>query len=399
MPRRLRIALLIGASRQYRRDLLCGIAAYARVHGPWTFYHEEQIVDNARPAWLKNWRGDGVLARIESRKLLDQIAAMNIPTVDLLGLHNAAGIASFDNDTMAVARMTADHFLERGFEHFAYCGLSGVHYSDNARDSLVEYLDQRGHSVAIYSPPKSARGSKSAEHVMASAVEAKGILHEKALGQWLDSLPKPLGLIACNDLRAHQVLNACVQRGIAVPDEIAVIGADNDEVLCELSNPPLTSVDPDARRMGYEAAALLQRMVDGEPAPPEKILIQPAGVIVRKSTDVTAIPDRAVAAALYYIRENASRGISVDEVLREVRLSRSTLERRFEKYVGRSPKNEILRVQLRHVKQFLTETDYPLSKVARLSGFKHVENMCHFFKAKTSQTPGQYRKKHSPQAQ
>ena len=399
MARRLRIALLIGASRQYRRDLLRGIAAYARVHGPWTFYHEEQIIDNARPAWLKNWRGDGILARIESRKLLDQIAAMNIPTVDLLGLHDAPGIASFDNDTMAVARMTADHFLERGFEHFAYCGLAGVHYSDNYRDSLVKYLDQMGHPVEIYSPSKHARSSKPAEHVMASTVEAKGILNEKSLGQWLDSLPKPLGLIACNDLRAHQVLNACAQRGIAVPDEIAVIGADNDEVLCELSNPPLTSVDPDARCMGYEAAALLQRMVEGEPAPPEKILIQPAGVIVRKSTDVTAIPDRAVATALYYIRENASRGISVDEVLQNVRLSRSTLERRFEKYVGRSPKNEILRVQLRHVKQFLIETDYPLSKVARLSGFKHVENMCHFFKAKTGETPGQYRKKHSPRAQ
>ncbi len=398
MARRLRIALLIGASRQYRRDLLRGIAAYARVHGPWTFYHEEQIVGNARPAWLKNWRGDGVLARIENRKLLDQIASMNIPTVDLLGLHNTQGIASFDNDTRASARLAADHFLERGFEHFAYCGLTGVHYSDNSRESLVEYLREMDHSIEIYNPPQPSRRTKSTEHVVASTAEAKGILHEEALGQWLDSLPKPLGLIACNDLRAHQVLNACAQRGIAVPDEIAVIGADNDEVLCELSNPPLTSVDPDAHRMGYEAAALLERMIDGEPAPQEKILVQPAGVIVRKSTDVTAIPDRAVAAALYYIRENASRGISVDEVLQEVRLSRSTLERRFTKYVGRSPKNEILRVQLRHVKQFLTETDYPLAKVARLSGFKHVENMCHFFKAKTSETPGQYRKKHSPHA-
>lgn len=394
MARRLRIALLIGASRQYRRDLLSGIAAYARVHGPWTFYHEEQIVDNARPAWLKNWRGDGILARIESRKLLDQIAGMHIPTVDLLGLHDAPGIPSFDNDTMASARLVADHFLERGFKHFAYCGLSGVHYSDDYRNSLVEYLDQLGHSVDIYNPPKSLRRSKINQQVAASTVEAKGILHEKALGEWLESLPKPLGLIACNDLRAHQVLNACVQRGIAVPDEVAVIGADNDEVLCELSNPPLSSVDPDAHRMGYEAAALLERMIDGESAPKEKTLIEPAGVIVRKSSDVTAIPDSAVAAALFYIREHACQSISVDDVLREVRLSRSTLERRFTKFVGCSPKNEILRVQLRHVKQFLSETDYPLSKVARLSGFKHVENMCHFFKAKTSQTPGQYRKKH-----
>ena len=396
MARRLRIALLIGASRQYRRDLLRGIAAYARVHGPWTFYHEEQIVVNTRPAWLKNWRGDGILARIESQKLLDQIAGMRIPAVDLLGLHDAPDIPSFDNDTMASARLAVDHFFERGFKHFAYCGLSGVHYSDDYRNSLVEYLGDMGHTVDIYNPPKTQRRSKTIEQVAASTVEAKGILHEEALGEWLKSLPKPIGLTACNDLRAHQVLNACVQWGIAVPDEVAVIGADNDEVLCELSNPPLSSVDPDAQRMGYEAAALLERLIDGEPAPKEKILIEPAGVIVRKSSDVTAIPDSAVAAALFYIREHACSGISVDDVLQEVRLSRSTLERRFTKYVGRSPKNEILRVQLRHVKQFLTETDYPLSKVARLSGFKHVENMCHFFKAKTTETPGQYRKKHRP---
>ncbi len=392
MARRLRIALLIGASRQYRRDLLRGIAAYARVHGPWIFYHEEQI-ERARPAWLKDWRGDGVLARIESLSLLEHLRSMNVPTVDLLGLHNAAGIPSFDNDTPAVAKLAADHFLERGFEHFAYCGLPGVHYSDNSSNSLVAYLEKMGRSVNVYTP---SRLGKPPLPVAAATAEAKGILQEEALGDWLESLPKPLGLVACNDLRAHQVLNVCARRGIAVPDEVAVLGADNDEVLCELSNPPLSSVDPNAQKMGYEAAALLERMIAGEKPPQEKILIEPAGVIARKSTDVTAIPDRAVAAAFFFIRENACQGISVEDVLRKVRLSRSTLERRFAQYVGRSPKNEILAAQLRHVKQFLSETDYPLSKVARLSGFKHVENMCHFFKDKTGETPGQYRKKQRP---
>lgn len=390
---------MIGASRQYHRDLLDGIAAYARVHGPWIFYHEEQI-KHVRPAWLKGWRGDGILSRIESRKLLEQIGQMGVPTVDLLGLHDAESIPSFDNDTVSMAQMAANHFLERGFEHFAYCGFAGVHYSDNACDSLVGYLDEMGHVVDVYNPLRPSRQEeKPPAQVAASTVEAKGILQEEALGEWLDALPKPLGLIACNDLRAHQVLNACTQRGIAVPDEVAVLGADNDEVLCELSNPPLSSVDPNAQKMGYEAAALLERMINGEPPPDEKILIEPTGVITRKSTDVTAIPDRAVAAALFFIRENACQGINVDMVLRKVRLSRSTLERRFAKYVGCSPKNEILRVQLRHVKQFLTETDYHLAKVARLSGFNHVENMCHFFKSKTGETPGRYRKRQRPRSE
>ena len=386
MTRRLRIALLVGSSRQYRRDLLCGIAAYARVHGPWSFYHQEQMTGESAPAWLKGWSGDGILARIESRRLAEQIGEMGLPTVDLLGLHNIEGIPSFDNDSDAVARLAADHLLERGFEHFAYCGLTGVHYSDRSGESFTNYLSAAGYEVSVFDHPKQART------VAASKAEVKGLLHEDAVAAWIQSLPKPLGLMACNDLRAHQVLNACGKHDIAVPDEVAVVGADNDEVLCELSDPPLTSIDANARQMGYEAAALLERMIHGEPCPTEKILIKPGGIIVRQSTEVLAIADRMVATAVRFIREHACNGIDVEDVLGSVRLSRSTLERRFAKFLGRSPKSEILRVQLQHVKRFLTETDYPLAKIARLAGFSHVENMCNFFKTKTGKTPGQFRK-------
>lgn len=389
MARRLKIALLIGASRQYRRDLLRGIADYARVHGPWSFYHEEQMHGSAVPPWLKHWKGDGILARIESPKQLDAIRRKRLPTVDLLGKFHVDGIPTFDNDNRAIARLAAEHLRERGFEQFAYCGLAGVHYSDNTGACFVEYLAGAGYTVSLY--------DRSSRRVVAAATaEKQGLLGEDDLGRWLVSLPKPVGLLACNDLRAQQVLNACNHHEIAVPDEVAVLGADNDEVLCGLSDPPLSSIDPDARRMGHEGAALLERMIDGERPPCEKILIQPAGVVARRSTDVLAIPDRAVATAVQFIREHAREGLGVEQVLRRVRLSRSTLERRFEKYLGRSPKAEILRVQLQHVKQFLIETDYPLPQVAELSGFKHVENMCHFFKRRMGMTPGQFRRQSRP---
>jgi LacI family transcriptional regulator len=386
MGRRLRIALLIGASRQYRRDLLCGIADYSRVHGPWSFYHEEQIRGGVEPRWLKSWEGDGILARLESERHVEAVRAKGLPTVDLLGRYEVEGIPSFDNDSMAVARLGAEHFLERGFAHFAYCGLPGLHYSDNCEASFIEVLSQAGRDVHVYRGPVRRAAS------VANA-EEEGILREGHLAQWLESLPRPVGLLACNDLRAQQVLNACGACGLAVPDDVAVLGADNDEVLCGLSDPPLSSIDPDARRMGREAAALLARMIEGEPPPRAKILIEPVGVVTRRSTDVLAIADRTVAAAVQYIRDRATEGLGVEEVLRRVRLSRSTLERRFAKYLGRSPKAEILRVQLQQVRQFLAETDYPLNKVARLAGFGHVENMCNLFKRRFGVTPGRYRQR------
>jgi LacI family transcriptional regulator len=386
MAQRLRIALLIGSSRQYRRDLLCGIAAYARVHGPWSFYHQEQMVGDAVPAWLADWSGDGIIARIETPKLAQEIGRKKLPAIDLLGLHDVPGIPSFDNDSLAVAQLAADHLLDRGFTHFAYSGLPGVHYSDRTGQCFAKYLAAAGHEVNIFGD------SRSPKTVAAAKAEMQALLHEDAVAAWIKSLPKPLGLLACNDLRAHQVLNACGKHGIAVPDDVAVIGADNDEVLCELSDPRLTSIDPNAHQMGYEAAAMLDRMIHGEPPPAGRTLIQPAGIIVRQSTDVLAIADRAVATAVRFIREHACDGIDVENVLGSVRLSRSTLERRFAKLLGRSPKSEILRVQLQHVKRFLSETDYPLAKIARLTGFSHVENMCNFFKNKTGKTPGRYRK-------
>ncbi|MBN1910824.1 MAG: DNA-binding transcriptional regulator [Pirellulales bacterium] len=386
MTNRLRIALLIGASRQYRRDLLCGIAEYSRVHGPWTFYHEEQIGDDV-PAWLPSWRGDGILARIESPRQVEAIRAKGFPTVDLLGRHELEGIPAFDNDTKVVARLGAEHLIERGFQHFAFCGLEGIHYSERSGADFVEYLHGRGFEVSVYGD------GRPIEPVAAATAENREMMREDALADWIEDLPKPLGLMACNDLRAQQVLNACGKRGILVPDDVAVLGADNDEVLCGLSNPPLSSIDPNARKMGYQAAALLERMIAGKPAPEEKILIEPAGVVTRRSTDVLAIADRHVATALKFIREHACDNISVDDVLATVHLSRSTLERRFLKYLGRSPKAEILHIQLQRIKQFLAETDYPLARIAGLVGFSHVENMCNFFKAKMEETPGQYRKR------
>jgi LacI family transcriptional regulator, galactose operon repressor len=386
MTKRLRIALLIGSSRQFRRDILLGIAAYARLHGPWTFYNQESTPQDDLPDWMNGWSGDGIIGRFESRALLEKVQAMNIPVVDVFGLHKVKEVPSLENNIRIITEMCANHLLERGFENFAFCGLKGLHDSDRFEEDFTQYLQEKGFPVHRFTPPQSP-GFKTS-----FAAESQGVQNEEVLAKWLRPLPKPLGLMACNDLRASQVLNACNQHGIVVPDEVAIIGADNDEIVCELSDPPLTSIDPDARRIGYEAASVLERMILEDKMPSGQTLIPPSKIVVRRSTDVLALGDRNVATAVQFIRDNACLGISVDDVVRQLPLSRSTLERRFTKYLGRTPKAEILRVQLLQVKQFLVSTDYTLAKIANLSGFSHVENMCHFFKAKTGLTPGQFRK-------
>jgi LacI family transcriptional regulator len=223
------------------------------------------------------------------------------------------------------------------------------------------------------------------------ALEQTGLLTEDEVAHWVEALPKPVGLMACNDIRGQQVLNACRDVEIAVPEDVAVLGVDNDDVLCDLSYPTLSSVVPDTRRIGFEAAALLERMIGGESPPQPLTLIPPLGVVTRRSTDVLAIEDRHLARAVRFIREHACEGITVEDVLAHVPLSRSVFERRFDRLFGHTPKTEILRARLERIKQLLAETEMPLKLIALKVGFEHPEYLSVFFKERTGQTPGQYR--------
>jgi len=386
MARRLKIALLVESSRGYGRKLQQRIAAYARAHGPWSFYRQERVLGDAAPGWLEGSDCDGIIARIENRKMARQLQQMHVPTVDLIGRYDLEGIPTIATDQRAVARLAADHLLERGVRHFAYCGFTGLYYSEERLRHFVEYLGESGYEVSV------GKGPRRHDQTDFLGIEAEGLFGKEELVAWINSLPKPLGLMASSDTRAQQVLDACGEYGIAVPDDVAVIGVDNDELLCELCNPSLSSVELNSQKIGYAAAALLERMIEGRDPPEARTLVQPLGVVARQSTDVSAIADRDVAAAVHFIRQYACDGITVEDVLRQVQLSRSTMERRFAGLVGRSPKAQILHVRLQRVKQLLVETDYPLAQIARLAGFSHVENMCRLFKNKTGRTPGRYRR-------
>jgi LacI family transcriptional regulator len=207
----------------------------------------------------------------------------------------------------------------------------------------------------------------------------------------VSKLPKPVGIMACYDIKAQQLLDVCRENDLAVPEEIAVIGVDNDPVLCNLTTPPLTSVIPNTHRTGYEAAMLLDRMMSGERIAPKGYLIPPIGVYTRQSTDVLALADREIAAAVRFIREHACDGATIKDLLRVVPLSRRVLERRYWKSTGRTPHQDLVRFRIDRVKQLLTETDHSLERIAALAGFDHPEYMSVAFKRETGATPGKFR--------
>jgi LacI family transcriptional regulator len=382
MRRRPHVTLILDTLGVYGRRILHGINHYLFSHPPWSIYLDPyHRLEESPPRWLTGWRGDGIICRSITPRSAERLQKLKIPIVNLNDSFTDLGLPLIRSDDQAIARLAAEHLLERGFRRFAFCGFTGLDWSERRRDYFAAALQHQGEWCSVY---ESAWGGGSRS--------CPGEREYEAIGRWLASLPRPLGVLTCNDERAHHVLNACQRIDAAVPDEVAVIGVDDDDLLCSLCRPPLSSVVPNPERIGYEAAALLERLMAGDKPPPREILIEPLGVTARQSTEALAIGDPDLSAAVRCIREHACEGITVSDVLKHVPLSRSMLERQFRKNLGHSPQAEIWSVQLKRIKQLLAETDLSLEQIAALAGYKHPEYMNVVFKRLTGQTPGRYRR-------
>jgi LacI family transcriptional regulator len=359
------------------------VANFSRLHGPWNFLHIERGLEEKPPKWLKKWNPDGVIARIETMGLVRSLAALRVPTVDLRAKFKLRGVVTLDTDSVAAAHLAAEHFLERGFRNFAFCGYPGLNFSDQRCEAFGEYLGRRGYDTAVYADAKRSTATLQRE--------TEGALHEPEIARWLATLPRPLAVMACNDARGRQIIDACAQNQIRVPEEVAVIGVDDDEVLCGLSNPPLSSVKPDTERVGYLGAERLHRILRGERVDNATQVIPPCGVVTRASSDVLAVEDRIVAEAMHLIRQRACSGLNVEHLLDLMSVSRATLERRFIKVLARSPKEQIQRLRLQKAQDLLRETSYQLTRIAALTGFKTVAHLSVAFKSHTGFSPGEFR--------
>ena len=384
-----RVALLIESSRNYGRGILRGIAKYSHLHGPWSCFTAERELHSSIPDWLKHWKGHGIIARIEDRRSAKALLRLGHPVVDVLGNARFKGIPTFDTEAHAVARLVADFFLQAGFRHFAFCGYQSIPFSDRRAAAFADCLAEHGYKVRIFSPPPSFRQPS---HIQ--AIERRGLDREKAIAAWLRKQPHPLALFACNDVCGQQVLNACREHRIKVPDEVAVMGVDNDDVLCSLCEPPLSSVEPDTERLGAEAAALLDALMAGNHAKNDYVQIPPLRVVERASTDVVAIEDPITVQAVRFIRDRVGEGIGVKDVLAYTGRSRTDLEQRFRRWVKTSVRVEIIRRRLDQVCSLLQQTDLSLEEIGRRTGFSNTANLCRLFQKRLGQTPSQYRHLH-----
>lgn len=386
MPEPLRIALLIESSYSFGRRLQQGIAAYAQTYGPWVFHHEERSYDDPAPAGLKNWRPHGAIARITTPRLARQLADLGVPLVDLCDREFMRVDHRVLVDHKAVVKLAVDHLQECGLRNFAYSGFQGVSFSAHRQRFFSEYVESLGCRPHVYCPP-TPKNPKGLAHIAADALR-----YTAEFNEWLKSLPKPIGIIGSNDIRAQQVLSACAQIGIAVPDQVAVVGVDNDEVRCDLCNPSLSSVNTNAFQVGHEAAALVEGVIDGKRSLPETMLIEPAGIIRRRSTDVLAFADPELSELVRHIRQHACDGLTIGQLVKHSDMSRATLDRLFNQNLGHTPHAEIIRVRINRVKELLTNSDLALKQIARLTGFTHDETLYRIFKRTTGQTPSEFRR-------
>ncbi len=373
-----RVALLVETSNAYGRDILAGIVDYIRVHGPWNVYLAETGRGEEAPRWLERWGGDGIIARIENERIAGFLEKTKLPVVDVSFAHLLPAAPTFTTDNPAIARMAVQHFLERGFEHFAYCGRDEFVWSLDRGEAFARAVRERGFQCHMYS-----QGNR-ADDGLDSQVDA--------ISGWLAELPQPLALLACYDLRGQQVLDAARQANLAVPEQVAVLSVDNDELLCALSPPPLSSVILNGKRTGWLAAEALTRLLAGEEVPGCVLPVPPLGIATRQSTDTLAVADPQLARALRFIREHACDGIGVADIIHHAPMARRSLENRMRNTIGRSPNGEILRVKLARARQLLAGTELSLAEVASRCGFRYSEYFSVVFKRETGVTAGEYRR-------
>lgn len=379
MASRPRVALDIETSRVYGRRILQGVSRFLISHRPWSIYVEQHEIGSDVRRLLSRWKGDGIITRQTTPEVVRLLRRRRLAVVDLSNFLPPLGIPRISSADRAIGRLAASHFLERGFANFGCCSFVGQYWSQQRREDYAAEVHLAGFRCAVLEQPFRTRAQQWDRD-------------QKELADWLAKLPKPVGVLATNDLLGHHVLDACAQAELLVPEEVAVLGVDNDELLCNLCNPPLSSVIPDPERIGFEAASWLDRMMRGESPSNDAILeIPPLGVAVRQSSDILAVGDPDLAAGLKFIRERACDGISVQDVVDHLSVSRSWLERIFRKQLNRSPQAEIRNFQLKRCQELLSTTELPLDRIARLSGFRHPEYMSVVFKREMGMTPGQFR--------
>jgi len=382
----LRIALILDVNKDYDRKVAAGIARYldGRRRDRWSIYLEDEPAQ--RVPRFRAWHGDGVIANLDDSRIASALRHADMPVVGVGGGYGGRRLLPrapyVFTDNTGIARLAASHLVERACPNFAYCGYRTDAINGWSKERAEAFCDALKSSHAGCAMFAGSRGDPR---------DWDGMLDE--IRRWLDSLKPPIGLFAADDVRARHVLEACRLSGLRVPTDVAVVGVDNDPLMCSFANPPLSSVIQDAEGVGWEAAKILDMMLRGQKAPQSRT-IPPVGLEARASTAVFHSGDPLIAAAVTFIHNRVMDRIQVNDVAKHTGVSVSTLEGRFRKILGRTVHKEILGSQLERAEHLLRTGDMPVADVARESGFASVQYFCRLFHQRKGCPPGRYRQRH-----
>jgi len=372
-----KVILLLETSREFGRELIIGIARYARLHGPWSFYKEPIDLKSSIPR-LTSWKPDGIIMR--DSLITKELLKLKIPTI--LAIHDSKypeELPVIKTDSCSIAKVASEHLLGKGFRNFAFCGFDDYDWSNGRKLYFCKFIEDAGYNVYVYKQPE-------------GKVRISWEKEQKYVSEWIKSLPKPIGVFACNDDRGQHILEVCKLLNLRVPEDVAVLGVDNDPMVCELGDPPLSSIALNVEAAGFEAAKLLDQMIEKKKTKGKKIMVYPTHLVQRQSTDILAVNDSEVAKALSYIRNNAKNKILVKDVVNVTNVSRRTLEKRFKESIHRSIYDEIRKVRIELISKLLMETDMPISQITSVFNFTDAEHISRYFKKEKGISLHEFRK-------
>lgn len=375
-----RIAILMGQDLSFCRGVIRGIRAYAVAKSDWAFRNgapELQVIP-----YLRDWRPHGIIANLFDRQVTRELMRLRKPIVDTACALPGLKVPMVDVDHRLVGQMAADYFLAKNFRHFAFFGSGSSDYARIREDSFRQRLAEAGYTAF----------SCYGEYLHRVPTMTGWKKMDQQVRRWLQKLPKPVAILASNDVPARNLSDMCAQLGIQIPDKVALLGVDDDDLECTLASPPLSSIALPAERIGYEAARLLDRMMAGETVPKEPLFLPPTRVVTRQSTDTMAINDSLVLEALEFIRRHATENINVYTVVLETAAGRRELERRFRKVLGRSILDEIRTMRVERAKELLSNTHLAMPAIARQSGFSNPQRLAIVFRRMTGMAPTLFRR-------
>jgi LacI family transcriptional regulator len=381
-----KIILLIDISEEYGQNLLKGITKYSKEHGPWIFckmplFYRETLGMEGIVNFAKEWEADGIIAQLYNDLEIKKVLNSGIYLIAEDFKERFSDIPNITGGYFEAGEMGAEYFLQKGFRNFAFYGFKNIVWSRERSQGYERHLNAQGFEVHNF------------DHDEASTREL-WYYKPSALSKWLQSLPKPIAIMACDDERGQHITEACKHANIQIPEEIAVLGVDNDVTTCNLSDPPLSSISLDTLKGGYEAARLMDQMIASKKQLVQNVQVVPTQVITRQSTDIACTSDVYISKVLMFIHQNIENRINVSDVLKTVPLSRRALEKRFQETTGTGVYKYIYNLQIQKFAQKLLETEKTISEIAMESGFDNSKNISRQFKQVKGCTPVEFRKKH-----